>query len=328
MNFKYVNYTGFVKYCLGICRNKEYLPTNEEIYYLNKFNEIIEELNVLIKYNVIELYNNIYDSVINCFIVDPNKTFNSLKYMKNKLDKVKNKECNYYYFVTSLNTMLGIKAQFTYKFIKECSSNNIFYPSKIKVYVVKDKEVELSPIKKIDSEEYNRYGVYFIYNNEGILEYIGKSLNSVIKRSFQSAIERKLLDFSKIEYRYPKSKSDTSVYEAYYIAKYKPIKNNDFVYNDLLTIELPDLDVSYTIERDKDSLYTMNYLYYEERVVDIEEYLNSDNMYILNDNNKLYLENSGIYKKDEAYSKAHDKCLRLAKSQNRLLLSRNGLEGE
>ena len=48
--------------------------------------------------------------------------------------------------------------------------------------------------------------------------------------------------FYRIEYRYLSNKADAVVYEAYYISKYKPQYNNDLIFDDELTLELPELE--------------------------------------------------------------------------------------
>lgn len=321
MNFKYTTYNGFVKYCLGICRNREYKPSNEEIKYLYDFEGIINILYKLNKDNIIEIYSNIYENIISLFTENPSNSFNSIKYMFNKLEKVCNKEINYYYFITSLYTLLKIKVQFTEQFIYEHNLENIFYPEKIKAYIIKNDDLKLYGINGFEQKELEHYGIYFIYDLNGEVKYIGKSISDVILRSFQSVKERRLYDFSKIEYRYPKTKSDVSIYEAYYIAKYKPEKNNDMIFDDIITVTLPELNVSYTIDRDSDKSVFEEYQYYEEKVVETEEFIKSNNMYICNDKNKNIIEQKGIRLKNEAYEKIYEKCLVKAKNKNLIVLN-------
>lgn len=321
MNFKYTTYNGFVKYCLGICRNREYEPSNEEINYLYNFESIVKLLYTLEKNNIIEIYNDIFENIIKKFINNPSDSFNSIKYMLKRLEKVCNKELNYYYFITSLNSVLNIKVQFTEQFIYEHNLENIFYPEKIKAYIIKNDDLKLYGINGFEQKELEHYGIYFIYDLNGEVKYIGKSISDVILRSFQSVKERRLYDFSKIEYRYPKTKSDVSIYEAYYIAKYKPEKNNDMIFDDIITVTLPELNVSYTIDRDSDKSVFEEYQYYEEKVVETEEFIKSNNMYICNDRYKEKIEKEGIYTKHEAHEKIYEKCLVKAKNKNLIVFN-------
>lgn len=80
-------------------------------------------------------------------------------------------------------------------------------------------------------------GVYFLYSEEGVLGYVGRSYNlsSRIKTSLR---ERGLKNF---KYAITKTKADANIYEVYYISKYRPFFNGDCVVDDEPTIELPEL---------------------------------------------------------------------------------------
>lgn len=110
---------------------------------------------------------------------------------------------------------------------------------------------ELEPVKTLgkefsdefieDFEKYARtHGVYFIYNDEEELIYIGKSMN-LFERLVGSLADKK---GSKYRFTIPNTKSDTHLYELYYISKMKPPLNKDTVEDDELTIELPELEFS------------------------------------------------------------------------------------
>lgn len=315
MNYKHTSYKGFINYCLGICKNKGYNYTKEDEEIIIYFEYIVNLLNKLIDNNIIELYDDIYESIINLFINDPNKAFNNIKYMLTKIKKVKNREVNFYYFMTSLSSMLNINGQFIKEYILNNNKESIFYPINVKVLIIKQDEKELYGMEDYDIDNYNNHGVYFIYDNNGELKYIGKSVNGVIDRSLESVKERELFNFSKIEYRYPNTKSDVGVYEAYYIAKYKPEKNNDMVFEDELSIELPNLDVGYSIKRNEDMVVSTTYNYYEIRTVDVDDFINSNNMYLLNNRNILALEENGVLSKREALNKANERCVNKAKTK-------------
>lgn len=94
------------------------------------------------------------------------------------------------------------------------------------------------------SEELNylmyKAGVYLLYSEEGNLGYVGRSYN--LSNRIPSSLKERGLHYFK--YAVTKSKSDANIYEAYYIAKYKPFLNGDMVTDDECTIELPELEFS------------------------------------------------------------------------------------
>lgn len=322
MNFKYTNYEGFSKYCLGICNNKSYVFTSDEKNELFNFRDAIIFLEDMIKHNHIELYGQLFENIIQLFINNPNNAFHSIKYMNEKLVKVKKREIDFYYFISSLKTMMNIEMQFTEDFLNN-GSNELYYPGRVKSLIINKDIVYVYTLESVDKSQMDKYGVYFIYDDKGILKYIGKSTNSVIIRSFQSAKERGLLDFSKIEYRYPKTKSDVALYESYYISKYKPDKNNDMIFDDDLSVKLPDISVGYSIKRSSNNCIEKEFTYYTERVLDIEDYLNNDIVIINNEKNKKMLHNKNIYSKSEAYNEAYKECLTKAKNNNLIVLNEN-----
>src|SRR5699024_6851021 len=81
----------------------------------------------------------------------------------------------------------------------------------------------------------NDSGVYFLYDRKMKLIYVGKSIR-LGERIVSSIGERKAHYY---EYAKTKTKSDTNVYESYYISKLKPKKNVEGKYPDKLTVELP-----------------------------------------------------------------------------------------
>lgn len=94
-------------------------------------------------------------------------------------------------------------------------------------------------------------GVYMFMNELKEPLYIGKSkdLSSRIPTSFSERNYPKYL-----KYALTKTQSDMSIYEIYYIAKYKPVLNTESNYNDALTIELPDLEFSDIIKTREDKI--------------------------------------------------------------------------
>jgi len=85
------------------------------------------------------------------------------------------------------------------------------------------------------------HGVYFLYDENQALIYIGKSVMDLGSRIASSAAERQA---TFVRYALTKTKSDTAIYEMYYISKFKPPLNNDGKCDDETTIVLPELTFS------------------------------------------------------------------------------------
>lgn len=81
----------------------------------------------------------------------------------------------------------------------------------------------------------NRFGIYFLYDKEKKLIYVGKSIN-LGERIISSIDERGACFF---EYALTETLSDASVYEMYYISLLKPKLNVEGNHFDQLTINLP-----------------------------------------------------------------------------------------
>lgn len=84
------------------------------------------------------------------------------------------------------------------------------------------------------------YGIYFIYDDNEELIYIGKSKN-LFERLANSLRER---GGDKYSFALTKTKSDYHLYEIYYIAKLEPKLNVDSAEQDELTVTLPGLEFS------------------------------------------------------------------------------------
>lgn len=89
-------------------------------------------------------------------------------------------------------------------------------------------------------ENARSYGIYFIYDENEELIYIGKSKN-LFERLANSLRER---GGDKYRFALTKTKSDYHLYEIYYIAKLEPKLNVDSAEQDELTVTLPDLEFS------------------------------------------------------------------------------------
>ena len=82
-----------------------------------------------------------------------------------------------------------------------------------------------------------RIGVYFLYNENDDIIYIGKSsnLDKRIKTSFR------LKDAEYVRVAEVKNKIDATIYESYYIAKFKPILNKYYSDFNSSSLKLPEL---------------------------------------------------------------------------------------
>lgn len=88
----------------------------------------------------------------------------------------------------------------------------------------------------------SKFGIYMFFDENKEVIYIGKSTSDLIRRMLQSLEQKDYPAY--VMLGYPKTKSDTNVYEVYYISKYKPRLNKESKNNDELTIELPDIEFS------------------------------------------------------------------------------------
>lgn len=325
MEFK--NYTHFKNYCLKIALNKDYIASEQEKSIFNKFEELINLLNELESSSILKINKSIYDIVCLYFKCEKfSAIFKHMNYFINKLSKFFNNEVSFYYVVTSLNTIFDLEIEFKEDFILNGSSkSSIFYPSKISVLELKDVQEKIYTISEYDANYKNKFGVYFIYDSDGAIAYIGKSSTCVLSRCLQSARERKTLDFSKIELRECKNKSDVAIYEAYYISLYKPRYNSDLMFDDFPTIRLPELEISKVISRNVESEYFIcNYTYYRQCVMNSDEFLSllhTKKVYLNIQKNIDILQEIGIHTKYDMHNKAYALCLDDIKSEGKYATS-------
>lgn len=86
-------------------------------------------------------------------------------------------------------------------------------------------------------------GVYIFYGEDRkTVFYIGKSTANLGERIVTSSRERKGISY--FSYALTSNGNEASIYEMYYIAKFKPILNIDGNYGGVINIELPDLEFS------------------------------------------------------------------------------------
>ena len=107
-------------------------------------------------------------------------------------------------------------------------------------------------VENIDSIK--QFGLYFLYDENKKLIYIGQSTSSLHERSTKSLRLRKA---RYIKYAYPKTKSDTLIYEVYYITKYKPMLNRLGIEDDESTLVVEDIDTG-NILKIYNQEYTVN----------------------------------------------------------------------
>ena len=128
----------------------------------------------------------------------------------NQLQNVLDEEFAEEYFITSLEPMSVWGKEFSGEFEKD-----------FKMYA-------------------RSYGIYFIYDENEELIYIGKSKN-LFERLANSLRER---GGDKYSFALTETKSDYHLYEIYYIAKLEPKLNVDSAEQDELTVTLPELEFS------------------------------------------------------------------------------------
>lgn len=317
------NYAHFRNYCLKIANNREYEVCEEQINIIEQFEIVVKLLENLKDIHIIKLEKDILNIICDFFKNENFETaFSHMKYFINKIIKLSRNEEDFYYVTTSLNTMLGLGVEFEEEFIlSDKTRSNRFYPSRVRGLELIEEEEKIYTIDNLDINYKNRYGVYFIYNHEGEIVYIGKSSTCLLTRAFQSAKERKSLNFSKIELRECKKKSDVAIYESYYIALHKPKYNNDLIFDDIPSIKLLELEVSKIISRSVESDYvTYRYTYYKSRVMNIEEFLSlfeEGKACLATNENLEILRNDGIYDKYEMKQKAYEDSMQQIKSSGR-----------
>lgn len=323
---KFNNYTHFKNYCLKIASNNDYVVCNDYLRVIEQFEVVVSLLNQLQNNNIIKSQNNILDVICDYFKRRNFKmAFSHMKYFIKKIHKFSRNEEDFYYVTTSLNTMLHLGLEFEEEFIlSDKSRTSPFYPNKIKGLEIKTEEEKIYTINELDTNYKDKYGVYFIYDHENKLVYIGKSSTCLLTRAFKSAKERKCLNFSKIELRECKSKSDIAIYESYYISLYKPKYNNDLIFDDTPSIKLPELPVSKTIARDIENEYiAYTYTHFTERIMNIEEFIslvNEDAACLCTIENIQFLKNKGIHPKHEMKQKIYEDSLRQIKNSGSIQL--------
>lgn len=116
--------------------------------------------------------------------------------------------------------------------------------------------------------------------------------------------------------------SEVAIYEAYYIAKYKPRCNSDMVFEDEVTFELPELEVCYIIERNEDDFIETAQKYYISKIMEVEKFFQMDNVLLYNEKNVKMLESQGYYDRWKAKQMALEICFQRAKEKEREIVEK------
>lgn len=112
------------------------------------------------------------------------------------------------------------------------------YRDLIEPIVFKNPLIKLINFKNFDISKLDeKSGLYFLYNSQRCLVYVGmsKNLNSRVLTSITK--KKRIKDIKYVRFM-ESSLSDAYVLEAYYITKFKPILNKNMNTSDCLTIEI------------------------------------------------------------------------------------------
>lgn len=112
-------------------------------------------------------------------------------------------------------------------------------------YLNDEEFIPSSEFKNIIDTHVSKYGLYFLYNENKALIYIGKSTN-LGDRILSSINERKITEFIKITLT--DRIAGMHIYEASYILEKKPFLNFEFKSYDDLSMELKPLEKSKLIK--------------------------------------------------------------------------------
>ncbi|RDY70388.1 hypothetical protein DXT76_13125 [Halobacillus trueperi] len=311
---KFKNFNHFKNYCLKIAVNKEVKLKTRQYDALEKFEEVYDFLEQLKSDSIIETDHCALNKITELYKWDQFAlATNAMEYLTKKVRNVEGGKTDIYYLLTSLDTMIQMRVYFNESFINSLETTNKYYPSRLRVLKIEEDKEKLFSLSVDDLYEWEGiFGVYFIYDAEGDLAYIGKSTSCVVTRCLTSVIERELYNFSKIEIRKAITKSDVAIYEAYYISNYKPYMNNDLVFDDFPTIDLLDLDIVKTLGRETNgNHFEYSYKYIADRAMQVEHitpYL-GDTIYLKNGRNLKYLMENGNASKHEMKAKAYKGCV-------------------
>lgn len=301
---KFQNGKHIVNYILKIFSNKDIILKNNEVQSIKNLEYIYDYINShniyivdKIKYNFDNWITYAKQENISKFIDMANKVSYVNKFKK---DPYK------YKFETLLNYM-NINYEYSEEYIKtKPLDNDYYYPKYVETYVPYSNDYSLRYYSQPHNVlNLNIFGVYFIYDTNNKLVYIGKSNSNVIKKSLESANERLNGVFSKIEYKLPKTHSDTNIYELYYISKYKPKYNIESKFNDKLSIILPRIRTTLCIKYKFSENNKLKNISYIKKKVPYKEYWENKEQYNIYENNaKVNTDNININNDKSDYLKS------------------------
>lgn len=303
------NYRHFKNYCLKIARNNNLQLASDDVEIFVKFENLYNELIEIETEGFILIPNDFLEKISSLFKKNPfSDCISQMNYFIKKFNRVKSGEIEFYYLITSFSSMFGVHIEFRQKSLIHNNYNGRFTQLRYPLVEILDKEEVIYIISNLDFSYKNRHGVYFIYDANETLSYIGKSSSCILTRSLSSSRERDLLDFSKIELHETKTKSDVAIYEAYYISKHKPPCNRDIVYDDEPSMSLPDLPVSKVIARDKQKDFRkINYKCFKKTIIDLDQDYNEkrEQLIVYNQENINALTSQGYSTEYEARNKVY-----------------------
>lgn len=314
------NWNHCIGYCLGVINNNGVNINQYQIQRLYDFEKVDKGLRHLERLNIIKIEGWMEDDIVRyCKKGNIEDLLNKIRYVNKKIEEFNNGQITFDIVLLAIQNSFYTNIAYVDSFLVYEHVGTMVFPSKVRALEVKQYTERIYTISDVDNNYRNKYGLYFIYNSKDELSYIGKSIKCIRKRCFQSLKERKLLDFSKIEFRETKSKSDVAIYESYYISKYKPPLNDDLKYDDEVTIELPNLQVSYEICRNNNGDYCEStYVAYKTKSMDVNEYLAKKNKtaFLNTKSNVESLRVKGVYDYETAKHKAILSCEEIMKQNN------------
>ncbi|WP_226639865.1 GIY-YIG nuclease family protein [Priestia flexa] len=303
--FKFNDYNHFRNYSFKIMRNRSVKITNSIVQTFIEFEKVEKILIELRQAGTIDYTISPLDSIVKRLI---NKEFEETLCDMNDLVEIVESmikgERNIYFLYCSFNEILGMDIFFQEKFILQNFNDRMstnFYPCRIKCIEMKKEVDEIFPLESVSIESalVGSPGIYFIYDENEEIAYIGKGITCVTTRAFQSVEARRLYSFSKVEVYCTQTKADAHMYEPYYITLNRPYLNKEFV-SDEPTNMLPELSVTKVFSRATcNKPFTFNYLFARYKVLDVEDAMKrmDDNLFIDNKDTKEKLREKGLWGK-------------------------------
>ncbi len=333
MKFLY-GYENFLNACIKQLNEKKVegkeIAKFQNIYIINEFLRKYEN-NLVIQNGRFQIFNNIFLMIKRGRIRDVNEriiwTISKIK------DFNEEKDMTLEEILESVNHFFYGDIQFLESFITNTNNiNNKLYPKRIDVVQALEHTNLLIPVVYKGINTLNKRGVYFIYDKDKEIAYIGKSNSSVLDRAMHSTMERRLKDFSKIEIFLTDSEYDTDLHEINCIKTYKPYLN--IADKDGDAMECKELNPSQIlIELDQSEHHA--YTYKTLRIVTsiTLEFLkrNGNDLYFRNPENIAMLNAKGFdFKYESERRKKYENALSTIKNNytDCILVKRTGKRGD